>query len=82
MPNKHEPARRFVGGALCDFVGYLDNLKDPIIVGGSYSRKLLIKAFSDWCLNRGVSMKDADGASWLASCKTGALTGEDNASTK
>jgi len=43
--------RRFVTGALFDFLGYLSELSDPIIVGGHYSKDDLIRAFLTWRKN-------------------------------
>lgn len=65
--------RKFVAGALCDFLGYLDSLEDPIVVGKRYNNKLLIAAFTRWLKKRNVSVEDADGKQWLTACASGAL---------
>lgn len=75
-PNR-EAVRRFVAGALCDLIGHLDELDDPIIVGGRYPKDRLILAFYEWCEQRGVSVKDPDATGWLTACKSGALTAQD-----
>ena len=71
---KVETLRRFIAAGLCDLIGYLDNLDPPIVVGGDYSRDRLLRAFQAWCVDRKMSVADADADGWLAACKTGSLT--------
>jgi hypothetical protein len=75
-PNR-ESIRRFIAGALCDLVGYLDELSDPIVVGGRYSKDRLIQAFYSWCQERNINVKDADAIGWLNACRSGSLTTDD-----
>lgn len=75
-PNR-ESVRRFVAGALCDLIAHLDSLDDPIVVGGRYPKERLIRAFYEWCEERGISVKDPDATGWLNACKSGALTAQD-----
>ena len=63
--------RRLIAGALCDFVGHLDELKDPIIVGERYSRDRLIDAFTKWTMKRGINVKDANAEGWISGCNRG-----------
>ncbi len=71
---KIEILRRFIAAGLCDFVGYLDKLDTPIVVGGDYPKDRLVQAFGKWCKDRNVSVADADGEGWLIACKAGSLT--------
>jgi hypothetical protein len=73
MGTERHDLRRLIAGALCDFVGYLDELQDPIIVGQRYSKKLLIAAFSDWLAIRNFNVKGASGQVWIEACKKGAF---------
>ena len=73
MGTERDQLRRFIAGALCDFVGYLDELQDPIIVGQRYSKDLLIGAFTDWLTIRNFNVKDTKGKDWIAACKKGAF---------
>lgn len=68
-----DKARQFIAAALCDFVGYLDNLDSPIIVGGSYPKDLLVKQFNKWCKLRNFSIENPDGEEWLKVCSAGSL---------
>jgi hypothetical protein len=71
---KIEILRRFIAAGLCDLIGYLDNLDTPIVVGGDYPRDRLLQAFRAWCVDRKMSVADADADGWLAACKGGSLT--------
>ena len=73
MPSKHDPLRRFIMAALCDLIGYLDELEDPIIVGKRYSKELLVGAFSDWCKIRNITLGGAEAKAWLSACSRGAF---------
>jgi len=73
MGTERDNLRRLIAGALCDFVGYLDELEDPIIVGQRYSKDRLITAFTDWLAIRRFNVKGASGQEWIAACKKGAF---------
>jgi len=79
-PNR-KSMRRFIAGALCDLVGYLDELSNPIVVGGRYSKDRLVQAFYSWCKDRNVNISNPDAIGWLNACKSGVLT-TDNESTR
>lgn len=87
MQANREILRRFLAAAMCDLVGYLDTMGDPIIVGGSYPKDLLVQRFNRWCKSRNFSVVDADIAGWLEACKVGSLNtlvqkeGDSDAST-
>lgn len=85
MQANKETLRKFIAAALCDFVGHLDALDSPIVVGGSYSKDLLLKQFEQWCRARNFSVEDPDGAGWINACNAGSLLqtateGEEHAS--
>jgi len=73
MQANKETLRRFIAAVICDFVGYLDTLADPILVGGQYPKNKLIEHLSKWCNDRNFSVEDADGEGWVIACKTGSL---------
>lgn len=73
MKANHDPLRRFLSAALCDFVGYLDELGDPIVVGGQYPKDKLVQAFRKWCEDRNICVKDPDCEGWLTACSTNAM---------
>jgi len=72
MANK-ETVRRFIAAAVCDFVGHLDSLDSPIIVGGSYPKDRLIEQLQRWCESRNFNVADADAVGWTVACQTGSL---------
>ncbi len=90
MKINSETLRRFLSAALCDFVGYLDELGDPIIVGGQYPKDKLVQMFQKWCAARNICVKDPDCEGWLTACSTSTFKtprplpeeGIDNASTE
>jgi hypothetical protein len=73
MKANRETLRRFLAAAICDFVGHLDTLTDPILVGGQYPKDKLIGCLREWCDDRNFSVEDADGEGWMVACKTGSL---------
>lgn len=77
LENQKELLRGFVAAALCDFVDYLINLDDPIIVGGQYSKDKIVVAFASWTNTRNFnSMLDAAAVErWLKACDAGFLIG-------
>jgi hypothetical protein len=83
MPDKNklqehkEALRKLIGSALCDFVAYLNSIKDPIIIGGQYSNKKLLAIFRDWLLIKKFEIDGVaeEGKSWIRMCKTGIFTG-------
>lgn len=73
MKANRETLRRFLSAALCDLVGHLDELVDPIVVGGQYPKDKLVEAFQKWCEVRNISVKNPDCEGWLTACGTNAL---------
>lgn len=73
MKANRETLRRFLSAALCDLIGHLDGLNDPIVIGGQYPKDKLVQAFRKWCEDRNISVENPDCEGWLTSCNTGAL---------
>lgn len=73
MKANRETLRRFLSAALCDLIGYLDELGDPIVVGGQYPKDKLVKAFREWCEARNISVENPDCEGWLTACSTNVL---------
>ena len=76
MDTQHTPARRLVAGCLADFLIYLTNLPEPVIVGGNYPRDRLILAFQNWAKDRNFNIDQADISVWRAVCREKLFLGE------
>ena len=63
--------RNTITAALCDFVSYLAELPDPIIIGKDYSREKLLRQFGNWCKKRNIVGLTPEAEFWLALCQRG-----------
>ncbi len=66
-----EIARRLIAGALADFLTYISTVKDPLIIGGQYDPRRLLRIYAEWCQERGFDNQEPDPTTWLRLCTSG-----------
>ncbi len=83
MQEYKESLRKLIGSALCDFIAYLNSIKDPVIVGGQYSNEKLLAIFRDWLLIKKFEINGiTEGAKgWIRMCQEGVFTGPEGSVT-
>jgi hypothetical protein len=76
MPPKPDTiATSFLAGGFADFLVFLSDYPQPLVVGAGYPRHRLAKAFQDWAAKRNFSTDNADIASWRFACEHGHFKG-------
>lgn len=63
----------FIAGGFADFLIYLVELPEPIVIGGGYERDKLIAAFNTWAAERNFDVSNAELNQWRKACKMDVL---------
>ena len=77
--NDSEAARALVAAAICDLLGHLANLEEPIIVGGQYGYGAMIDHLCRWCEARNLDLTNPDAMTWCYGTLSGAFAGSRDA---
>jgi hypothetical protein len=70
---EHKDVKSFLAGGFADFLIYLIELPDPIVVGGGYERDKIVAALSTWAAERNFDISSADLNQWRRACKMNVL---------
>jgi hypothetical protein len=60
-----EATRKLIGAVLCDFVEYMESIKDPFIVGGQYPNDKIRNVFLKWLDYRNFNIANVSDSSKL-----------------
>lgn len=73
MEQPNDDVRRFIAGGFADFLLTLIENPQPMVVGGGYSRDMLVAVFNKWAVERNFNIKNGDLQEWRKACKMGKL---------
>ncbi len=73
----NEPVRKLVAAIVCDLAAHLNNLSEPIVIGGQYggANSKLVQAVAAWTIKRHISLAGPDAEGWLIATETGMFNG-------
>ena len=66
-----QQACALISGGFADFLVYLTELPQPIVVGADYPQKKLLEAFKAWAAVIDFDTTNADISIWREACRQG-----------
>lgn len=61
----------FITGAVIDFLLFIAERENPLIVGRDYPRDKLVEAFNTWAKLRDIDISTVDVETWRNACRQG-----------
>jgi hypothetical protein len=71
---KDNQARVLISGGFLDFLTYLSDIENPMIVGRGYPKTRLLESFHKWAQDRNFYTSDANVKLWRHACSEGLLS--------
>jgi len=75
--NDPDKLRALIAASLWDFIIFMCETENPIIVGSHYSTDPLTNRFVDFCETRQFNPRCPDAQTWLAACVAGRFQPEE-----
>lgn len=74
----NEEARKLIAAVICDLAAYLNQLPEPIVIGGQYGthNSKLFKAVADWTVLRQITLTDPSAEDWVLATTMGMFNGK------